>query len=53
MKHYVAYLNGYRQRIELDAPDYITAQKKAAMLLDTRREREIYLIETTDAPTED
>jgi hypothetical protein len=47
MKHYVGYLNNPNRRVEVDAVNYIAAQHQAAILLGTRRERDIYLIECT------
>jgi hypothetical protein len=45
MKHYVGYLDNPNRRVEVDAVNYIAAQRQAAELLGTKRERDIYLIE--------
>ena len=48
MKHYAAYIDNPNRRVEVDAVNYIAAQHQAAILLGTRRERDIYLIECTE-----
>ena len=48
MAHFVAYLDTPHRRVELDAETFNEAQHRAALLLDTRRERSIYLIETSE-----
>ena len=55
MKHYVGYLDNPNRRVEVDAVNYIAAQRQAAILLGTRRERDIYLIECSQpsASTQD
>lgn len=47
--HYVAYLDTPHRRVEVDAETFNEAQHRAALLLDTRRERSIYLIEMPKA----
>jgi hypothetical protein len=42
--HYVAYLDSPNRRVEVDGDTFIQAQHNAAVLLETRRERDIYLI---------
>ena len=44
--HFIAYLNNPNRSVEVDADNYVAAQHYAANLLCTRRERDIYLIET-------
>ena len=46
MSHYVAYLDNPNRRVEVDGETFTQAQHNAASLLGTRRERDIYLIET-------
>jgi hypothetical protein len=45
LRHWTCYLNGYAQRVEVEAYDYATAQSIAAELLGTRRVRSICMIE--------
>jgi len=45
MKHYVGYLDNPNRRVEVDAVN----QHQAAILLGTRRERDIYLIECSQS----
>ena len=49
MKHYAAYIDNPNRRVEVDAVNYIAAQRQAAILLGTRRERDIYLIECSQS----
>ena len=43
--HYTAYVDYPYRRVEVDADTYNEAEHRAAMLLDTRREHSIVLIE--------
>jgi hypothetical protein len=49
--HYVAYLYNPHRRVEVDGDTFAEARHQAAMLLDTRRERDIYMIETPQPVT--
>ena len=49
--HYVAYLDNPNRRVEVDADTFLAAQHQAAVLLDTKRERDIYLVETPQPVT--
>ena len=42
--HYIAYLDNPNRRVEVDADSFTNAQHNAALMLGTRRERDIYLI---------
>jgi len=44
--HYIAYLDHPNRRVEVEGETFLAAQHQAAMLLSTRREHDIYLIET-------
>ena len=44
LMHFVAYLDNPNRSVEVDADNFISAQRQAAMLFGTRREHDVYLI---------
>lgn len=44
--HYIAFLDTLQRRVEVDGDTFAQAQHSAATLLNTRRERDIYLVES-------
>ena len=48
MKHFAAYIDNPNRRVEVEGVNRITAQRQAAMLLDTKRVHDIILIECTE-----